>query len=90
MWACPLRQRSADVTWDLYSLDPSKLYVNLGFWSSVPLQLDEMEGTYNWRIEEKVERARRPEIPLQHGFLRGGSLLGALRWLGLRAAEEDL
>jgi FAD/FMN-containing dehydrogenase len=55
VWACPLRQRSADVTWDLYSLDPSKLYVNFGFWSSVPLQPDETEGTYNRRIEEKVE-----------------------------------
>jgi FAD/FMN-containing dehydrogenase len=55
VWACPLQQRSSDVTWDLYSLDPSKRYVNFGFWSSVPLQPGEPDGTYNRRIEAKVE-----------------------------------
>jgi FAD/FMN-containing dehydrogenase len=55
VWACPLRQRNSDVTWELYSLDPSKLYVNFGFWSSVPLRPGETDGTYNRRIEAKVE-----------------------------------
>ncbi len=55
VWACPIRQRDADVTWDLYPLDASKLYINFGFWSSVPLQPGEADGIYNRRIEHKVD-----------------------------------
>jgi FAD/FMN-containing dehydrogenase len=55
VWACPLRQRAAGEIWDLYSLDPSKLYVNFGFWSSVPLLDGAADGTYNRLIERKVD-----------------------------------
>jgi FAD/FMN-containing dehydrogenase len=55
VWACPLQQRDAGVTWDLYSLDPSKLYVNFGFWSSVPLEDGAVDGTYNRLIERTVD-----------------------------------
>ncbi|HEX5016616.1 MAG TPA: FAD-binding protein, partial [Actinomycetes bacterium] len=54
VWLCPLRQRNADVTWDLYSLDPDTTYINLGFWSSVERKPGQREGHYNRLIEEKV------------------------------------
>ena len=54
VWLCPLRQRTPDVTWDLYALDPHNTYVNLGFWSSVERQPGLPEGHYNRLIEKKV------------------------------------
>ena len=55
IWTCPLRQRDPDTTWPLYVLDPRALYVNFGFWSSVPLRDTERDGTYNRLIENEVE-----------------------------------
>ena len=54
VWLCPLRQRSADVTWDLYALDPKTTYVNVGFWSSVDKVEGQREGHANRQIEEVV------------------------------------
>jgi FAD/FMN-containing dehydrogenase len=54
VWLCPLRQRDPDITWDLYALDPSTTYVNLGFWSSVEETPGQREGHHNRRIEEVV------------------------------------
>jgi FAD/FMN-containing dehydrogenase len=54
VWLCPLRQRSADRTWDLYALDPATTYVNLGFWSSVEEIPGQRPGHHNRRIEEVV------------------------------------
>jgi FAD/FMN-containing dehydrogenase len=54
VWLCPLRQRTADVTWDLYALDAQTTYVNLGFWSSVEQLPGQREGHHNRRIEEVV------------------------------------
>lgn len=54
VWLCPLRQRSSDVTWDLYALDPEMTYVNLGFWSSVEAIPGQREGYHNRRIEGVV------------------------------------
>jgi FAD/FMN-containing dehydrogenase len=55
-WLCPLRQRDSDTDWDLYQLDPSELYVNVGFWSSVPLR-DGMDSNHHNRwVEDEVER----------------------------------
>jgi FAD/FMN-containing dehydrogenase len=55
VWLCPLRQRLRDVTWELYPLDPDTLYVNVGFWSSVPLEPGEPDGSHNRLIERLVE-----------------------------------
>ncbi|MDO8308613.1 MAG: FAD-binding oxidoreductase [Actinomycetota bacterium] len=56
VWVCPLRQRDPAARWPLYEFDPEVLYVNVGFWSTVPLpdgaQPD--EGTVNRRIEQVV------------------------------------
>ena len=56
VWVCPLRQRDPTVRWPLYEFDPTALYVNVGFWSTVPLPpgTEPDEGTVNRRIEEVV------------------------------------
>ena len=51
VWLCPLKLRS---TWSLYPMDVDRLYVNVGFWATVPLGPGEADGTYNRRIESKV------------------------------------
>jgi FAD/FMN-containing dehydrogenase len=55
IWLCPLRQRDASATWDLYRLDPERTYVNFGFWSTVPVVPGEPPGACNRRIEHVVE-----------------------------------
>ena len=54
VWLCPLRQRDADVTWDLYALDPATTYVNVGFWGGVDLPRGEREPFHNRAIEREV------------------------------------
>jgi FAD/FMN-containing dehydrogenase len=54
IWVCPLRQRDPEVVWPLYALDPATTYVNVGFWSSVPLRPGERDGDRNKSIERKV------------------------------------
>jgi FAD/FMN-containing dehydrogenase len=54
VWICPLRQRDPHAVWDLYPLEPSTLYVNVGFWSTAVLPAGERDGFHNRAIEEKV------------------------------------
>ena len=58
IWVCPLRQRDPAVRWPLYEFDPAETYVNVGFWSAVPLQRgeDPRHGRVNRRIEEIVTK----------------------------------
>ena len=49
IWLCPLRSRDR---WSLYPMQPGHTYVNVGFWSSVPVGAT--EGEANRRIEQKV------------------------------------
>ena len=51
IWLCPLRLRD-DAGWPLYPLRPQQSYVNVGFWSTVPVGAT--EGETNRRIERKV------------------------------------
>ena len=51
VWLCPLKQRDPDVTWDLYPLDASTTYVNVGFWGGVDLPRGESEPFHNRAIE---------------------------------------
>lgn len=53
VWLCPVRLRDGR-GWPLYPMDPGTLYVNVGFWSSVPLRPGERPGRYNRAIEAKV------------------------------------
>ncbi len=52
IWLCPLRLRDQD-GWSLYPLRPGRSYVNVGFWSSVPLGAT--DGSTNQLIEKKVD-----------------------------------
>ncbi|MGZ8818483.1 MAG: FAD-binding protein, partial [Mycobacterium sp.] len=51
IWLCPLRLRE-DATWPLYPIRAHSTYVNIGFWSSVPV--GPTEGHTNKLIERKV------------------------------------
>ncbi|WP_395242711.1 FAD-binding oxidoreductase [Agromyces sp. MMS24-K17] len=51
IWLCPLRLRD-DAGWPLYPLRPGRTYVNVGFWSTVPVGA--VEGEANRRIEREV------------------------------------
>jgi FAD/FMN-containing dehydrogenase len=51
IWLCPLRLRD-DTTWPLYPIRAQHTYVNIGFWSSVPV--GPTEGHTNKLIERKV------------------------------------
>jgi FAD/FMN-containing dehydrogenase len=53
VWLCPLKLKS-DQQWPLYPLAPDRLYVNVGFWSTVPHKPGDGPGHYNRLIEEKV------------------------------------
>ena len=55
VWLCPLQQRRADRTWPLYPLAADRLYVNVGFWSTVPLAPGEPDGTHDRRVERLVQ-----------------------------------
>ena len=55
-WLCPVRVRDSARVWDLYKLDPDVLYVNVGFWSGVPLR-DSMDPSHHNRwVEAEVDR----------------------------------
>lgn len=53
VWLCPLQLRSGPA-WPLYPLEPDQLYVNVGFWATVPLKPGDPDGTHNRLIEDKV------------------------------------
>jgi FAD/FMN-containing dehydrogenase len=52
IWLCPLRLRD-QTGWSLYPIRPGHSYVNVGFWSSVPVGAS--DGSTNRLIEEKVD-----------------------------------
>lgn len=54
VWLCPLQLR-ASAAWPLYPLEPDQLYVNVGFWSTVPLQPGQADGHHNRLVEELVD-----------------------------------
>ncbi len=56
VWLCPLRQREPAAVWPLCSFDPDTLYVNVGFWSSVPLEPGADPHSCDRFVEELVAR----------------------------------
>ncbi len=53
VWMCPLRLRGQR-TWPLYPLRPGEVYVNFGFWGTVPLPPGRADGYHNRLIEDEV------------------------------------
>jgi FAD/FMN-containing dehydrogenase len=53
VWLCPLRLRG-DQPWPLYPLRPGEVYVNFGFWGTVPLPPGGPDGHYNRLVEAEV------------------------------------
>jgi FAD/FMN-containing dehydrogenase len=53
VWLCPLRLRSSS-PWPLYPLKPGAVYVNAGFWGTVPLPPGRPDGYHNRLIEAEV------------------------------------
>jgi FAD/FMN-containing dehydrogenase len=53
VWLCPLRLR-ADTRWPLYPLEPGHVYVNFGFWGTVPLSPGQADGHHNRLVEHEV------------------------------------
>jgi FAD/FMN-containing dehydrogenase len=52
IWLCPIRLRG-ERGWPLYPMTPGELYVNVGFWSSVP-EKPGVPDAHNRRIERLV------------------------------------
>ncbi|MGW5649277.1 FAD-binding oxidoreductase [Saccharopolyspora sp. NPDC003752] len=53
VWLCPVQLRDGK-GWPLYPMDPDALYVNVGFWATVPLRRGEAPGRFNRAIERAV------------------------------------
>jgi FAD/FMN-containing dehydrogenase len=53
VWMCPLRLRG-ERSWPLYPLKPDEVYVNFGFWGTVPLPPGRQDGYYNRLVEDEV------------------------------------
>jgi FAD/FMN-containing dehydrogenase len=67
IWLCPLQLRShvhdqpanpaaysATSPWPLYPMQPGNVYVNVGFWGSVPIREGGRDGDVNRGIEDAV------------------------------------
>jgi FAD/FMN-containing dehydrogenase len=54
IWLCPVRPTPAAGRFPLYRMDPGRLYVNFGFWGSVPLPDGQRPGDPNRAIERQV------------------------------------
>jgi FAD/FMN-containing dehydrogenase len=64
VWLCPLRLRReggplgglapGDRPWPLYPLRTDEIYVNVGFWGTVPIQDGDGDGDVNRRIEHAL------------------------------------
>jgi FAD/FMN-containing dehydrogenase len=53
VWLCPLKARD---DWPLYPLEPGRMFVNVGFWSSVALSPGQLPEHHNRLIEREVAR----------------------------------
>jgi FAD/FMN-containing dehydrogenase len=63
VWVCPLRLRptgpagspaAGETPWPLYPLVAGQTYVNVGFWSTVPIQPERSDGDVNRDVERMV------------------------------------
>ena len=59
VWLCPLRLREpagpgSGRTWPSYPLQPGTIYINVGFWGTVPIGPGARDGDVNRAVEAKV------------------------------------
>lgn len=54
VWICPTRTWDENARFDLYRMEPKKLYINFGFWDVIRGREKLPPGYYNRKIEEKV------------------------------------
>jgi FAD/FMN-containing dehydrogenase len=54
-WICPIRPLDTAGNWALYAMKPGALYLNFGFWGSVPTSSDKAPGYFNRRVERIVQ-----------------------------------
>jgi FAD/FMN-containing dehydrogenase len=62
IWLCPIALRepglgaagASEAPWPLYPMRRGETYVNVGFWSSVPIRPGRADGDVNWEIERVV------------------------------------
>jgi hypothetical protein len=52
VWICPIKSYDPRATYDLYALDPDKVYINFGFWDTVASEHG--EGYFNKKVECKA------------------------------------
>jgi FAD/FMN-containing dehydrogenase len=52
IWICPFRSYDSNATYDLCPVDSGKLYINFGFWDTVPST--QPEGYFNREIEARA------------------------------------
>ncbi len=96
VWLCPVRLRSS-AAWPLYPLEPDELYVNLGFWSGVPLRPGQPDGYHNRLIEETVTALdghkslySTVHYPALDRALPGRGVLAAVQRGGVQGAQASL
>lgn len=53
VWLCPLKL-VGETTWPLYPLEADEVYVNVGFWGTVPIADGRADGDMNRLIEKAV------------------------------------
>ncbi len=56
VWVCPTRAYDPRHRFDLYRLEPNKLYVNFGFWDVIRGRRKLPPGYYNRQVEREVMR----------------------------------
>lgn len=54
VWVCPTRAFRKDASFDLYRMDPERLYVNFGFWDVIRGRKRLPAGFYNRQVERQV------------------------------------
>ena len=87
IWLCPLRLRDRR-GWPLYPIRPHHTYVNIGFWSSVPV------GGHRGRDEPadraQGQRARRTQVAVLRRLLLPRRIRRTLRRGDVQDRKEDL
>lgn len=54
VWICPVQAYNPQVRFDLFSMDPTTVYVNFGFWDVINNREKRPAGYYNRLVEDKV------------------------------------